>query len=131
MDGCKSGELREPLMIGYETILSQGSRFQSAFKVQRSSRKGVGSSDPKRRTPHWGDDMISSAGRPVAALHWAVSASRTLAKITKTPLDMHGVGIQEMRGIGKLRFGTDPTVDTTKPVDAGIVSVFTAAIADT
>ena len=40
---------------------------------------------------------------------------------------MHGVGIQEMRGIGKLRFGTDPTVDTTKPVDAGMVSVFTAA----
>jgi hypothetical protein len=43
---------------------------------------------------------------------------------------MHGVGIQEMRGIGKLRFGTDPTVDTTKPVDAGIVSVFTAAVPD-
>ena len=42
----------------------------------------------------------------------------------------HGVGIQEMRGIGKLRWGVDPTVDTTKPVDAGIVSVFTAAVAD-
>ena len=42
----------------------------------------------------------------------------------------HGIGISEMRGIGKLRFGTDPTVDTTKPVDAGIVSVFTAAVAD-
>src|SRR4249920_2423512 len=43
---------------------------------------------------------------------------------------MHGVGIQEMRGIGKLRFGTDPTVDTTKPVDAGIVTVWTSAVAD-
>jgi N4-gp56 family major capsid protein len=43
---------------------------------------------------------------------------------------MHGVGIQEMRGIGKLRFGVDPTVDTTKPVDAGIVTVYTAAVAD-
>jgi len=43
---------------------------------------------------------------------------------------MHGVGIQEMRGIGKLRFGTDPTVDTTKPVDAGIVTVWTAAEPD-
>jgi len=43
---------------------------------------------------------------------------------------MHGVGIQEMRGIGKLRFGTDPTVDTTKPVDAGIVTVYTSAVAD-
>ena len=60
--------------------MSQGSRFQSAFKVQRSSRKGVGASAPKRRTPHWGDDMISSAGRPVAALNRAVSASRPLAK---------------------------------------------------
>jgi len=70
--------------------------------------------------------MISSAGRPVAALHWAVSASRPLAKMQ----DMHGVGIQEMRGIGKLRFGVDPTVDTTKPVDAGIVTVYTAAVAD-
>jgi N4-gp56 family major capsid protein len=42
----------------------------------------------------------------------------------------HGIGISEMRGIGKLRFGVDPTVDTTKPVDAGIVSVWTAAVAD-
>ena len=42
----------------------------------------------------------------------------------------HGVGLQEMRGLGKLRFGIDPTVDTTKPVDAGIVSVFTSAVAD-
>jgi hypothetical protein len=35
-----------------------------------------------------------------------------------------------MRGIGKLRWGVDPTVDTTKPVDAGVVSVFTAAVPD-
>ena len=34
------------------------------------------------------------------------------------------VGIQEMRGIGKLRFGIDPTVDTTKPVDAGICILY-------
>jgi hypothetical protein len=43
---------------------------------------------------------------------------------------MHGVGLQEIRGIGKLRFGTDPTVDTTKPVDNGIVTFQTAATAD-
>jgi N4-gp56 family major capsid protein len=43
---------------------------------------------------------------------------------------MHGVGVQEIRGIGKLRFGTDPTVDTTKPVDNGIVTFQTAATAD-
>jgi N4-gp56 family major capsid protein len=42
----------------------------------------------------------------------------------------HGIGLSEMRGIGKLRFGVDPTVDTTKPVDAGVVSVFTSAVAD-
>ena len=42
----------------------------------------------------------------------------------------HGCGISEMRGIGKLRFGVDPTVDTTKPVDAGIVTVYTAAVGD-
>jgi hypothetical protein len=43
---------------------------------------------------------------------------------------MHGVGISEMRGIGKLRFGTDTTVDGTLPKDAGMVTVFTASVAD-
>src|SRR5262252_3416184 len=43
---------------------------------------------------------------------------------------MHGVGIQEMRGVGKLRFGTDPTTDENKPVDNGIVTVFVATPAD-
>ena len=43
---------------------------------------------------------------------------------------MHGVGIQEMRGIGKLRFGTDGTTDETAPKDAGMVTVFTASVAD-
>jgi N4-gp56 family major capsid protein len=43
---------------------------------------------------------------------------------------MHGVGIQEIRGIGKLRFGTDPTVDTTKPVDNGVFTIYTTAVAD-
>jgi N4-gp56 family major capsid protein len=43
---------------------------------------------------------------------------------------MHGVGLQEIRGIGKLRFGVDPTVDTTKPVDNGVVTVYTATTAD-
>lgn len=43
---------------------------------------------------------------------------------------MHGVGVSEMRGIGKLRFGTDATVDQTAPKDAGMVTVFTASTAD-
>jgi N4-gp56 family major capsid protein len=43
---------------------------------------------------------------------------------------MHGVGIQEMRGIDKLRFGRDPVNDTTAPVDAGIFTIFAASVAD-
>jgi N4-gp56 family major capsid protein len=42
----------------------------------------------------------------------------------------HGVGISEIRGIGKLRFGTDATTDQTAPVDAGIVTLVNAAVAD-
>ena len=43
---------------------------------------------------------------------------------------MHGVGVQEMRGIGKLRFGRDPTVDDNAPVDQGIATLFTASTGD-
>lgn len=43
---------------------------------------------------------------------------------------MHGVGIMEMRGIGKLRFGTDGSVDETAPKDAGMVTIFTASVGD-
>lgn len=41
-----------------------------------------------------------------------------------------GVAIEEIRGIGKLRFGTHATVDDTNPKDAGIVTIFTASAAD-
>lgn len=41
-----------------------------------------------------------------------------------------GVGVQEIRGVSKLRFGVDPTVDQTKPVDAGIVTIWSAAEPD-
>lgn len=43
---------------------------------------------------------------------------------------MHGVGLQEIRGIGKLCFGRDPTTDTTTLVDQGIFSIFTSSPAD-
>lgn len=43
---------------------------------------------------------------------------------------MNGVAVQEMRGIGKLRWGVDATTDKTTPVDAGIVTIWTAAVAD-
>jgi N4-gp56 family major capsid protein len=42
----------------------------------------------------------------------------------------HGVGLSEIRGIGKLRWGTDPTVDQTKPVDAGVFTIVSAAVGD-
>lgn len=41
-----------------------------------------------------------------------------------------GVGVQEIRGVAKLRFGVDPTVDQTKPVDNGIVTIWSAAEPD-
>lgn len=43
---------------------------------------------------------------------------------------LHGVGVQEIRGIEKLRFGTAVGADTTTPKDHGIVTGFIAAPAD-
>lgn len=43
---------------------------------------------------------------------------------------MHGAGVQEIRGVGKLRFGTDATTDQTTPVDHGIYTIVSAAVAD-
>ena len=57
------------------------------------------------------------------------------AQRTKTTTDtddyefLHGVGVQEIRGIEKLRFGTAAT-DTTTPKDHGIVTGFFAAASD-
>ena len=58
------------------------------------------------------------------------------AQRTKTTTDtddyefLHGVGVQEIRGIEKLRFGTAAGADTTTPKDHGIVTAFVAAAAD-
>ena len=43
---------------------------------------------------------------------------------------LHGVGVQEIRRIQKLRFGTAAGVDLTTPKDHGIVTAFVAAAAD-
>ena len=77
-----------------------------------------------------GIDVAMSAfcGAQALGVAWAQRMKSTTN--TRDYGYMHGVGIQEMRGIGKLRFGVDPTVDTTKPVDAGMVSVWTSAVAD-
>jgi N4-gp56 family major capsid protein len=42
----------------------------------------------------------------------------------------HGVGISEMRGVGKLIFGRDPAADVSQLVDQGVYTIFTAAVAD-
>lgn len=41
----------------------------------------------------------------------------------------HGVGVQEIRGIAKLQFGTG-VLDTNSLVDAGVFTIFTAAVPD-
>lgn len=41
-----------------------------------------------------------------------------------------GVAVGEIRGIEKLRFGTDSAVDTTTPKDNGVVTFYGAAVAD-
>lgn len=42
----------------------------------------------------------------------------------------HGVGVQEIRGIEKLMFGTDDTNDRGNLIQHGMVTVFTAAVPD-
>lgn len=43
---------------------------------------------------------------------------------------LHGVGVQEIRGIEKLRFGTAAGADTTTPKDHGVVTCFISAPSD-
>jgi len=43
---------------------------------------------------------------------------------------LHGVGVQEIRAIEKLRFGTAAGADTTTPKDHGIVTCFISAPSD-
>lgn len=44
--------------------------------------------------------------------------------------DKFGTAIQAIDGYAKLRFGTDSTVDTTTPKDCGVVTGYSAAVAD-
>lgn len=58
-------------------------------------------------------------------------AQRTKTRTNTRDYDyFHGVGLDEIRGIGKLQFGKDPTIDTGVEVDQGIFTIFTTAIAD-
>lgn len=67
-------------------------------------------------------------GAQALGVGWA-QKSRTTTNVRDYNY-FHGVGLQEIRGIGKLTFGKDATVDTTNLVDQGIFTIFTAAVAD-
>ena len=61
----------------------------------------------------------------------AAWAQRTKSTTETTDYEfLHGVGVQEIRGIDKLRFGTAAGTDTTTPKDHGIVTWIGAAAAD-
>jgi N4-gp56 family major capsid protein len=72
--------------------------------------------------------MSFLCGAQALGISWAQRTKSTVN--TRDYGGMHGVGISEMRGFGKLRFGTDATVDGTAPKDAGLVTVFTTAASD-
>lgn len=59
--------------------------------------------------------------------------AQTTKSVEDPPRDygrLIGVGVEEIRKVEKLRFGTDPTVDTTAPKDLGMVTGWFAAVAD-
>ena len=73
-------------------------------------------------------EPVYLCGAQAVGLAWAQRTKST------TDVDdyefLHGVGVQEIRRVEKLRFGTDSSVDTTTPKDHGIVTGFFAAAAD-
>lgn len=73
-------------------------------------------------------EPVYLCGAQAIGLAWAQRTKST------TDVDdyefLHGVGVQEIRRVEKLRFGTSPTADQTTPKDHGIVTAFVAAAAD-
>ena len=73
-------------------------------------------------------EPVYLCGAQAVGLAWAQRTKST------TDVDdyefLHGVGVQEIRGIEKLRFGTAAGADTTTPKDHGMVTAFVAAAAD-
>jgi N4-gp56 family major capsid protein len=73
-------------------------------------------------------EPVYLCGAQAIGLAWA---QRTKSTTETTDYEfLHGVGIQEIRGIEKLRFGTAAGADTTTPKDHGIVTGFISAPAD-
>lgn len=83
-------------------------------------------------------DISTSSGAAVEPVYLcgAQAVGVAWAQRTKSTTDtddyefLHGVGVQEIRRIEKLRFGTAAGADTTTPKDHGIVTGFFAAAAD-
>ena len=84
------------------------------------------------------DSSLSSTGVRLEPYYvcGAQAVGLAWAQRTKSTTDtddygfLHGAGVQEIRGIEKLRFGTDPSVDTTTPKDHGILTGFISAPSD-
>ncbi len=82
-------------------------------------------------------DVSGSAGARIEPVYLcgAQAVGLAWAQRTKSTTDtddyefLHGVGVQEIRGIEKLRFGTGAS-DLTTPKDHGIVTGFFAAASD-
>lgn len=83
-------------------------------------------------------DVSGSAGVAIEPVYLcgAQAVGVAWAQRTKSTTDtddyefLHGVGIQEIRRVEKLRFGTAAGADTTTPKDHGVFTGFFAATAD-
>jgi N4-gp56 family major capsid protein len=83
-------------------------------------------------------DISGSGGARIEPVYLcgAQAIGVAFAQRTKSTVDtddyefVHGVGVQEIRRIEKLRFGTTPSADTTTPKDHGVVTAFVAAALD-
>ena len=81
---------------------------------------------------------VASVGTAIEPVYLcgAQAVGLAWAQRTKSTTDtddygfLHGVGVQEIRRIEKLRFGTAAGADTTTPKDHGIATAFVAAAAD-
>lgn len=81
---------------------------------------------------------VGTAGTDVGAsfLCGSQAVGIAWAQRTKTVTNVrdygffNGVGLSEIRGIGKLQFGKDANIDTNSEVDQGIFTIFTSAVAD-
>ena len=73
-------------------------------------------------------EPVYLCGAQAVGLAWAQRTKSTTD--TDDYEFLHGVGVQEIRGIEKLRFGTSTSADLTTPKDHGIVTAFVAAAAD-